>query len=82
MSESLTLYTRSGCPLCEEMEDGVRMMLDGSGHALAAADVDAAPDLKTRYGWDVPLLFHGEVEICRHHFDPDALQAWLRAHPG
>lgn len=80
MSESLTLYTRTGCPLCEEMEDAVRRLLDGSSHTLTSVDVDADPDLQGRFGWDVPLLFHGGNEICRHHFDPFAVQAWLRGH--
>lgn len=64
------------------MEDGVRVLLDGSGHVLVTVDVDAAPELQTRHGWDVPLLFHGEAEIFRHRLDVDILRAWLRAHPG
>ena len=80
MSE-LTLYTRLGCPLCEEMAAEVGALLAGSGHVLVPVDVDADPGLRARYGWDVPLLFDGDVEICRHQLDPLALEAWLRAHP-
>ena len=39
------------------------------------------PVLKTRYGWDVPLLFDGDTEICRHQLNLPALQEWLRPHP-
>jgi hypothetical protein len=81
VTESLTLYTRIGCPLCEEMEDGVRVLLDGTGHALTPVDVDADPALQARHGRDVPLLFHGGMEICRHRLDPAAVRAWLRSHP-
>jgi glutaredoxin len=80
VSETLTLYTRAGCPLCDDMAAEVNALLAGSGHALAAVDVDADPALATRFGWDVPLLFDGEREICRHRLDPAALHAWLAGH--
>jgi glutaredoxin len=80
VSETLTLYTRAGCPLCDDMAMQAKALLAGSGHALAAVDVDADPALAARFGWDVPLLFHGEREICRHRLDPAALQAWFAGH--
>jgi hypothetical protein len=40
-------------------------------------DIDADPALKMRFDWDVPLLFAGEHEICRHEFDSAAFAAWL-----
>jgi len=71
----LTLYTRAGCPLCEEMAEQLR---DRAGaYRLIAVDVDDDPELKARFGWDVPLLFDGENEICRHEFDAVAFAAWL-----
>jgi hypothetical protein len=59
----------------------VQVLIVGSGHRLAPVDVDADPALKARYGWDVPLLFDGNTEICRHRLDLPAFQEWLRAHP-
>lgn len=81
MSRALTLYTRAGCPLCEDMAAAVEPLLAGGGHRLQPVDVDAEPALKARYGWDVPLLFDGETEICRHELDRVALLEWLRLHP-
>lgn len=81
MSRTLTLYTRAGCPLCEEMAADVRALIGGSGHTLSAVDVDADPSLKAKYGWEVPLLFDGDTEVCRHELDLPALQEWLRASP-
>lgn len=77
MSKGLILYTRTGCPLCEEMEAAVEGLLAGRTIAIARVDVDADAALKARYGWDVPLLFHGETEIARHRLDPAAFRAWL-----
>ncbi len=78
MSKILTLYTRAGCPLCEEMATEVDALTANSGHRLAPVDVDADPSLKARFGWDVPLLFDGSTEICRHQLNLPALQEWLR----
>lgn len=78
-AETLVLYTRKGCPLCEDMATHVQALLTGTGHRLTTVDVDAVPQLKAAYGWDVPLLFHGEAEICRHELDLPAFQEWLRA---
>ena len=82
MSKTLTFYTRAGCPLCEEMAAEVAALIVGTGHGLVPVDVDADPALKAKYGWDVPLLFSGDTEICRHQLDLPAFQEWLRLHPG
>ncbi|MBW8457281.1 MAG: glutaredoxin family protein [Thiobacillus sp.] len=80
-ASTLTLYTRAGCPLCEEMAAQVGALIAGTGHRLTPVDVDVDPLLKTRYGWDVPLLFDGATEICRHELNLHALQEWLRRRP-
>ncbi|MDA8127540.1 MAG: glutaredoxin family protein [Betaproteobacteria bacterium] len=81
MAKTLTLYTRQDCPLCDELAEGLHAVLGTSGHAVAPVDVDADPSLKAKYGWDVPLLFDGGAEICRHELDLPAIQEWLRANP-
>lgn len=71
----LTLYTRAGCPLCEDMAEQVRAQ--AALNRLIEIDVDRDQALKARFGWDVPLLFDGNTEICRHEFDAAAFAAWL-----
>lgn len=78
MSKTLTLYTRAGCPLCEDMAAEVCSLMNGTGHSLALVDVDADPSLKARYGWEVPLLFDGDTELCRHELKLPVIQEWLR----
>lgn len=78
MSSALTLYTRADCPLCEEMSTEVGALIVGTGYGLSLLDVDADPSLKARYGRDVPLLFDGDIEICRHRLNLPAFQEWLR----
>lgn len=77
----LTLYSRARCPLCEEMAASVAPLAAAAGVRVRAVDVDADPALKSRFGWDVPLLFAGEREICRHRLDLPAVRAWLAGNP-
>lgn len=79
---TLTLYTRAGCPLCEDMATDLGVLIAATGHRVAPVDVDADPALKARYGWDVPLLFGGDTEICRHQLNLPALREWLDRNPG
>ena len=44
---------------------------------LHTVDIDLDPELLARFDWDVPLLFEGEREICRHEFSAFAFEAWL-----
>ena len=81
MSKTLTLYTRAGCALCEDMAGEVQALIAGTDHRLEPVDVDVDVTLKAKYGWDVPLLFDGDSEICRHQLNLPAFQEWLRAHP-
>ena len=59
------------------MESEIQVLIAGTGHHLARVDVDADPSLKARYGWEVPLLFHGNTELCRHELNLPAFQDWL-----
>jgi hypothetical protein len=81
VSKALTLYTRAGCSLCEEMASHVLELITGTRHGLIPVDVDADPVLRTKYGWDVPLLFDGDTELCRHQLNLPVFQEWLRAQP-
>ena len=75
----LTLYTRKGCPLCDEMAAQLEAYLTGLAILVDIVDVDTDPELKAQFGWDVPLLFAGNNEICRHGLNSIALDRWLQA---
>lgn len=48
----LTLYTRSGCHLCEQAAAHLRAL----EFRVVEVDVDGEPELRARYGDDVPVL--------------------------
>lgn len=60
------------------MAAALQARLSGRAIPLDTVDIDTDADLKARFGWDVPLLFAGNSEICRHAFNPVAFYAWLQ----
>lgn len=73
----MTLFGRRGCHLCDDMAATLQPYIVVTGIILQVVDVDTDPALKARFDWDVPLLFCGELEICRHEVDLDAFVGWL-----
>jgi hypothetical protein len=54
MSPTYILFTRSGCCLCEGLEERLLELI--SPQALQLVDVDSHPALQSRYGLSVPVL--------------------------
>ena len=75
--ESFLFYTRSHCPLCEEMLLEVSPIARARGFALDIVDIDGDPALVERYGHKVPVLVRpddGEgYEVCHFYLDEEAL---------
>ncbi len=74
----LVLYYREGCHLCETMLQALRGLQSGLAFDLALIDIDREPALRQRYDEWVPVLCHGELEICHYHLDLSALNAALK----
>jgi hypothetical protein len=53
----LTLLSRPGCRLCEEMRRQVDVILADVPRHWEDVDVDSDPDLARRYGETIPILF-------------------------
>ena len=58
----VTLYTRAGCGLCDEM----KAQLEKRGYQVSEVDVDADPELKREYGLDVPVAFVDGKLLAKH----------------
>ncbi len=73
----LTLYTRSGCSLCQAMEAHLDRLNREGVYVLVTVDLVDQPSLESRFGEWVPVLMAGETEICHYHLDETALRDWL-----
>jgi glutaredoxin len=68
-ARDVTLYTRPGCPLCEEAKAAIVPLLREFGAALQEVNIDQDAVLKERYGWDVPVIFIGRHKAAKHRVD-------------
>lgn len=73
-SLQLTLYSRQGCHLCDEMHAHAAQALQGRAASLELIDIDTDDALRERYDWRVPVLACKGAIICEGHFDAAALQ--------
>lgn len=74
---ALTLLSRTYCHLCHDMEAVVRRVAADFGVALEVVDVDSDAVLEAQFGELVPVLLHGERELCHYFVDADRLRAYL-----
>jgi hypothetical protein len=74
---TLTLYSRTYCHLCDDMITGLHALQARFCFSLEVVDVDADIALEDRYGEDVPVLMHGEHELCRHRLDAALISDYL-----
>lgn len=65
----VTLYTRPGCHLCEEAKTAIAPLLREFDATLREVNIDEDPDLKERYGWDIPVIFIGQRKAAKHRVD-------------
>lgn len=73
----LTVYSRRDCHLCEEMIAALRQLEGGFGFEIAVTDVDSDAELARRYGESIPVLAHGERELCHFRLDRELVTAYL-----
>lgn len=73
----LTLISRGYCHLCHDMEAAVAPLADEFGATVTVLDVDADPVLEARYDELVPVLLHGETELCHYFLDEAKTREYL-----
>ena len=69
----LILFSRTGCPLCEAMEDELQPFIKKYKIIVKRQYIDNEPELEQRYGSKVPVLTSNEKILCEYFLDPAAL---------
>ena len=77
MAIELTLMSRGYCHLCHDMEVALVPLLAEFGAKLSVLDVDAEPALEAKYDELVPVLLHGETELCHYFLDEAKTREYL-----
>ena len=78
MTWRLTIYTREGCGLCGEMKEVVREVKKEIPLEFDEVDVDSLPDLKEKFGDEVPVLFINGRKAFKYRLTETELRKKLR----
>jgi glutaredoxin len=73
----VTLYTRPGCQLCEEMKEVIGRSGCAGLYELEELDIEGDPELFARYQFEIPVLFINGVEAFRHRVRADEFKAYV-----
>lgn len=72
------LYTRPGCHLCDEARREMAAAGCRDLYELEEIDVDTDPELRRRYGWDVPVVTVNGAHAFKHRLTRDAFRDEVR----
>jgi glutaredoxin len=75
----LTIYSRPGCHLCEEMKAVVERVHREHPFELTEVDISGNPDLELRYGQEIPVLELDGKKVVKYRLDEPALVRMIRA---
>ena len=74
----VVLYTRAGCPLCDEAKEEIRRAQAAAPFAFREVDIDRDPELRERYNEEVPVVFIGGKKAFKYRIDPREFRKRLR----
>jgi glutaredoxin len=80
----LTIYSRPGCHLCDEMKAVIANVLQTSRMPLSPVrveeiDVEGDADLERRFGLEVPVLLMNGKKMAKYRITAEDLRRILRA---
>ena len=73
MALKFELFTRSGCHLCEEMEQEITLLQAKLGFTTNIIEISESQELEGLYGDKVPVLAYENNIICMYVIDEDTL---------
>lgn len=80
-ARELTVLSREWCHLCHDLVDALTPVVTELGWTIAVVDVDQHPELVARWDELVPVVLHGDTELCHYHLDEPAVRAYCGAFP-
>jgi glutaredoxin len=69
----LTIYSRPGCHLCDEMKEVVRRVSVSVPLALDEIDISGDAELERLYGVDIPVLMVGGKKLAKYRIEESEL---------
>jgi hypothetical protein len=75
----LTIYSRPGCHLCDEMKAVVARVAQAAALEIDEIDVSTDPALEARYGHEVPVLEIDGRKAAKYRVTEDELRRTLQS---
>ena len=82
----LTIFTKPGCHLCDDMKSAIYRVIAGQPDArdIAVDEVDISTDrdLLDRYGLEIPVLLINGQKVAKYRVSEPELRRMLRSRAG
>lgn len=81
---AVTLYSRPGCHLCDEMKAVVRRAIASIEEPITIEEIDIStdPDLEARYGLEIPVLLVNGKKTAKYRITDADMMRILAARAG
>ena len=79
---ALTLYSRPGCHLCDEMKATVERVARSVASSVEVIDISADAELEARYGLEIPVLLVNGTKAAKVRVTEEDLRKILTARSG
>jgi glutaredoxin len=79
---ALTIYSRPGCHLCEEMKAVVQTIARSIPVSLEEVDISTDPALEARYGLEIPVLLVEGRKAAKYRIGETELRQLLAGRAG
>jgi hypothetical protein len=76
---ALTIYSRPGCHLCDEMKAVVDLVARSVPFTIDIIDISDDPQLEARYGLEIPVLLINASKAAKYRVTEDELRRMLKA---
>jgi glutaredoxin len=74
----LTLYSKPGCHLCDDMKHVIEKVSATCPLELQVVDISTDPELLHRYGVEIPVLFVDGTKAAKYRITEQQLTARLK----
>jgi glutaredoxin len=79
---ALTIYSRPGCHLCEDMKAVVHTVARSIPISLEEVDISTDPALEARYGVEIPVLLVDGKKAAKYRIGEGELRKLLAGRAG